>query len=569
MADYSSQGAQDALVGYDAFNQAYDTAKKRREDNTLRSLAQQYVSGADQSPNMLGQIAANGGDPSNFAKFSQDQQANQLKQVGQIAGYLASITDVNARNAAYQQVKPRLVPFSQQYGLPLPDSLDESHLPEIQQLAQTLSGEKESWSNAGNGYMISNTGGSKQIPGYQPSGVYRQITDPNNPDNVVPALQVGKYFYSLDGQPLYGAPPLNTPGPAATAPVPAPANAPVPDAVNAPPALAPAASGSAVKSAVATGPEAAIFNNLPESERTKAAQLDQQNIPYQIVGNRLKILGPDQSPTAPTSPKSAIAGSRPRYASSTSNLAADPPATIDYWAHRVLSGDKTVFQNLARSREGAHLVYEVKNRIPSLSVELKLSPQDSVVQQAVHDALADSLKDNTKWLAAVSRGSNQVDLQSDVVTNLLAKGAGPSGVPALDRWIQAGRVSIAGDADVNTLNQALNDLATQHTRVQTGPQSAGQLNVDAAQVSREMLNIGSTPATVKQYITLVKQESANSIAAGTATNADFQRQIGQLGLGKLPSFQQAPAAAAVSPTEAAAVSPTEAARRKALLDKYP
>lgn len=121
----------------DLINYSQDQYKQGR----LGALAKQYYSGQNQSPEALGNIAQI--DPQMASGLQTDQRqqkAAEFTKVGKIAGYLAAIPDANARNAAYQQVRPQLEKFAQDNNLPLPNSVDDTHLPELQSIAQQWGG---------------------------------------------------------------------------------------------------------------------------------------------------------------------------------------------------------------------------------------------------------------------------------------------------------------------------------------------------------------------------------------------------------------------------------------------
>lgn len=127
------EGFGNATAGMDIVQQGIDRGKQ----SALAGLAGQYAAGGQ--PDYQG-IARNGGDPMAFRNDQQKQQDMQEQQIGKIAGYLASIPDAAQRNAAYQQVKPRIATFAQAKGFPVPENLDDSHLPELQYIAQAWGG---------------------------------------------------------------------------------------------------------------------------------------------------------------------------------------------------------------------------------------------------------------------------------------------------------------------------------------------------------------------------------------------------------------------------------------------
>lgn len=114
----------------------YQQGVERKRKNSLADLMGQAASGG--AVDAQG-IARNGGDP--FAVQGQVDKQRQaaLQSAGQIAAIVASAPP-ERRAQVYASVLPKLAPISQQLGLPLPPAWDESHLAEVQQIAQTYGG---------------------------------------------------------------------------------------------------------------------------------------------------------------------------------------------------------------------------------------------------------------------------------------------------------------------------------------------------------------------------------------------------------------------------------------------
>ena len=155
------EGFANATAGNDIVQAGIDRGRQSK----LQQLAAQYAQGGQ--PDYQG-IAANGGDPMAFRNDAQNQKQARVKELSQYAGYLASLP-AQARPQAYAALMPKLAPIGQELGLPpLPPAWDESHLPELQALSQIgmEPQQPETFSNAGNGFILGNRGTINQIPGY-------------------------------------------------------------------------------------------------------------------------------------------------------------------------------------------------------------------------------------------------------------------------------------------------------------------------------------------------------------------------------------------------------------------
>jgi hypothetical protein len=85
----------------------------------------------------------------------------------------------------------------------------------------------------------------------------------------------------------------------------------------------------------------------------------------------------------------------------------------------------------------------------------------------------------------------------------LSEKVGRSGNPALNRWILAGKRSIAGDVDVVRFDAALRTGINEFAKV-TSSATGGSVTSDSARKEVEdMLNAAQTPAQVKGIIDLL------------------------------------------------------------------
>lgn len=162
------EGFQNALGPYQMAKQGIDEGTARRKQAGLGGLMADYAAGG--APDYQG-IAANGGNPLAVRQDADGQKEHALQELGQMAGYLAALPDGNTRAQAFQSMRTKLDPLGQSLGLPpLPPQWDESHLPELQALAQQFGGAKgadpESFSNGGQGFLIGNRGTVRPIDGY-------------------------------------------------------------------------------------------------------------------------------------------------------------------------------------------------------------------------------------------------------------------------------------------------------------------------------------------------------------------------------------------------------------------
>ena len=207
-----------------------------------------------------------------------------------------------------------------------------------------------------------------------------------------------------------------------------------------------------------------------------------------------------------------------------------PPQTIEYYATLSLAGDYSWQIGLARGKAGLALIAAVKDRIPQLAAERHMNPGDQSVNKAIRDATNKTLIDRTKALAAATQFVHQFGSQAELVDKYLQPGVGGS-VPVINRWIQAGRKSVAGDTDVTAFDTAVRGLAREHQRIVTGVTSNAQLHVSAQETADELLNKDMTAPQIKSTMAVMLEEANNAVEAGRSEVGLLTETLRYIGTG--------------------------------------
>lgn len=202
--------------------------------------------------------------------------------------------------------------------------------------------------------------------------------------------------------------------------------------------------------------------------------------------------------------------------------------TVDFYAKQSLSGDNSWQVGLARGKVGQKLIAAVKDRIPKLAAEQGMTPQDASANKAIRESSLSALRDRTKYVAAGTQFVNNFNKQSDLVEKYLKPGIGGS-TPVFNRWIQAGRKQVAGDADVSALDTAIRGLAREHQRIVTGVTSNAQLHASAQETADQLLNISQSEAQIRANLKEMREEATNALDSGKEEVGLLQTQIKAIG----------------------------------------
>ena len=236
-----------------------------------------------------------------------------------------------------------------------------------------------------------------------------------------------------------------------------------------------------------------------------------------------------------------------------------PQDMIDFYAKMAVAGDWSWRTGLGRGARGSNIIAAVDARVPSLAAEMGLTPADVGTNKAKIASLGNAIRDRQKAAAAAEQFVNNFKSQTELVDKYLKPGVGGA-TPVFNKWIQAGRRSIAGDPDVTNFDTVIRGLAREHQRIVTGATaSTAQMHVAAQETADQLLNYSMTEAQVRGQLKVMREEAENFARAANGEVDDLQRRYRE-------SFPGAgrPAIGGGAASSAAAPSPEIAA----LLKKY-
>lgn len=175
-----------------------------------------------------------------------------------------------------------------------------------------------------------------------------------------------------------------------------------------------------------------------------------------------------------------------------------------------------------------------RTRIMTRAAEMAAATGDTGAEQnarqaAVHSA-GDALTQATTLRSSV-QGSEQTALRNaDLAMSLAPKGGGQTNSPVINRWIQHGRVAVAGDPDVAAFNAALGTFVDEYAKIIGGSTGGGAGTTDAAHRTAESrVNGAMTAQQLQSVVATMKTEMANRTASLQAQEASLKGTIGNGG----------------------------------------
>lgn len=131
--------------------------------------------------------------------------------------------------------------------------------------------------------------------------------------------------------------------------------------------------------------------------------------------------------------------------------------------------------------------------------------ESASIRQSLNKSRQLALNDNAKREALIDTYEKDADKRLGLVLEL-AKKADPGGVPALNRWINAGRQQIEGDVDVNNLNSAMISAQAEVARVMSGALTNAATSDSARAEAAQIMNKYMTMDQLESLVPNIRRE---------------------------------------------------------------
>ena len=169
-------------------------------------------------------------------------------------------------------------------------------------------------------------------------------------------------------------------------------------------------------------------------------------------------------------------------------------AATDWYLHRTMP-----------ARTGNTERYRIMNRAMQIARENGDTTEEAANRPVLNKARAMALNDITKRAALISTYEKDADKRLGLVTELALK-ADINGVPAINRWINAGRKEIAGDNDVNNFNSAMISAQAELARILSGALTNAATSDSARAEAAGIINKNMSPDMIKSLVPNIRRE---------------------------------------------------------------
>lgn len=231
----------------------------------------------------------------------------------------------------------------------------------------------------------------------------------------------------------------------------------------------------------------------------------------------------------------------------------DDTLAMDAWRYLT---DGTLPPNMGRGVQGTAQATKIRNESARLAKEMGMQPDEIRMAQLNSKTQVQAIGQLAKARAQILQFEKTANMNADLALEASER-VDRTGVPVLNRWIQAGRTAIAGDVEALKFNAATETFVSEYARVMSGGYGAAQTTEGAQQRAHGLLNTAHNKDQFRGVIGQLKREMGNRVKALNDQMAE-ERQILRSGVVRKPAAPTAP------PT----VAPSATPNVDSLLEKY-
>lgn len=180
---------------------------------------------------------------------------------------------------------------------------------------------------------------------------------------------------------------------------------------------------------------------------------------------------------------------------------------------------------LGMGKQASMVRQKILNDATNIAKGMGLDAGDLVAGTMDTKAAGAALSKQTQTLAAVQSFEGTALKNADLMLGLAPKGGGQTNVPVLNRWLQAGRKQVQGDADVTNFDIALGTFADEYAKIVSGS-TGGQGSTDSARAEAySRLNKYATQGQLAGGVATMKKEMHNRILSMEDVNEGLRSKL--------------------------------------------
>lgn len=216
-------------------------------------------------------------------------------------------------------------------------------------------------------------------------------------------------------------------------------------------------------------------------------------------------------------------------------------APVDLHAAYRYFADGTLPPNIGRGVQGMAESRRIRNIAAEISASLGISPEDVRANQMAFKGNATAMTQLIRREAGVGANVRNFDFNADQVLKL-SQEVDRTGVPVVNRWLNAGRRSVSGDPQLAAFDVAVKTTVNEFAQIVSGT-TAGATTEGEKKKAEDLLNAQQTPQAIVAVVNQMRIESQNRMRSFSDEKQRMVRTMIGGGAQPQPAAPAAPAAA--------------------------
>lgn len=173
--------------------------------------------------------------------------------------------------------------------------------------------------------------------------------------------------------------------------------------------------------------------------------------------------------------------------------------------------DGTLPPNMGRGAQGARQTSAILNEAARQAAARGDSPEAQRIAQLANKASAQAMGQLEKQATMVGAFEKNFNKNADIALELSQK-VDRTGVPILNKWINAGKRSIAGDPDISAFDASVKATVNEYAKIVSGSTGSAATAEGEIKKIEGLLNAAQTPQQVASVLSLMKRETQNRMS---------------------------------------------------------
>jgi hypothetical protein len=202
--------------------------------------------------------------------------------------------------------------------------------------------------------------------------------------------------------------------------------------------------------------------------------------------------------------------------------------------------DGTLPPNLGRGTQGPRQTAQILNEAARQAAERGDTPQAQRIAQLANKASSAALTKVTTQEAQVGAFEKNFNKNADLAIDASSK-VDRTGVPIVNKWINAGKRAVTGDPDLAVFDTAVKATVNEYSKIVSGATGNQAATDGEIKHINELLNAAQKPEQVVAVINFMKKETGNRMTSFADQKKEIQGNMIQ------EKSKAAPASATIPP----------------------